>query len=758
VNARVAVGLASVLLGLVLTVSPTMAGSKASSPSSLTLVAASELRPSQGGPAAAPLGFRPLHAREFALAKAAANTRAGVGVKAPQAPGGGGGGGPTVSSYTNVSPSFSGAYQTQLTPPDTTGAIGPDRYIETINTKYAIFNRTGSQTNSGSLSSLTGISTGLFGYSLSDPQMMWDAKTQRFYYVAVYYDSLFLSDNGIAIGWSTTATPASSNDFCKYAVSFGADLPDYPKLGDSSDFLLVGYNQFGNFASTYDGSAFVTVNKPPAGLACAPVSAFAVHESGVLRNADASLAATPVPANLVDDGNGTGYVVANADLSDLAAHPSGAGFVSLYTVATSGVDASGIPVPSITGPTNVAVPAYSMPANAPEKGSSFLLDTLDGRFEAAVAAVDPGHSGSVAVWTAHAVFGGAGVEERWYELDAGGGGSLLQSGVATSSSLFIWNGAISPDRNGTTGGFGGSMAISVSTSSATDYPAIQFVTKAGAGPQSALTNLVQSNGPNVDFSCDTTTPCRWGDYSGASPDPAPSATAGKVWLANQYNVASGTTSDTDWRTWVFGVTPGSSSPSPTAPDAPTLNSATGGDGQVTLQWSAPSSNGGSTITSYKIYRGITSGGENLTTPVATVSGSTFSYTDGGLTNGAPYFYKVSAVNSVGEGPLSNEMSATPQASSATVPTAPLNLTAAPANGRGIQLSWAAPASDGGSPITGYKVFRGTASGGETLLTTVSGPSFKDTRTSRGATYYYYVKAVNAVGDSLPSDERFAQAI
>jgi len=99
------------------------------------------------------------------------------------------------------------------------------------------------------------------------------------------------------------------------------------------------------------------------------------------------------------------------------------------------------------------------------------------------------------------------------------------------------------------------MAMSVSTSSTTAYPAIQFVTKAGTNAQSSLEPLVQATGPNVDFSCSSTTPCRWGDYSGASPDPG-STTAGKVWLANQYNTASGNTSGTAWRTWLFGVTPG----------------------------------------------------------------------------------------------------------------------------------------------------------------------------------------------------------
>jgi hypothetical protein len=527
--------------------SPRLAAHAATGPMPQTIVAAGDVRPSHGGPALGPLGFLPLHAQEFARAKAAANARAGLASR-PTKPRGGGGT-PTVSSYANVSPSFSGTYQSGGTPPDTTGAIGPDRYIETVNAQYTIYSRAGALVNSGSLSSLTGISGGLFGYTLSDPQMMWDAKTQRFYYSAVYYD-LFLLDTGLAMGWSKTATPASSNDFCQYAIQFGSELPDYPKLGDSSDFLMFGYNKFAN-GSTYDGSEFMLVNKPPAGSACAPVSSFAAYNSGVLHNGDGSSASTPVPANLVDDSTGAGYVVANADLSQT---PS-ASFVSLYSVSTNGVDANGIPVPNISGPTTVSVPTYAMPSSAPQKGSSYLLDTLDGRFEAAVAAVDPGHGNSTAVWTAHAVFGGAGAEERWYELDPAGR-AVLQSGSVSSSSLFAWNGAISPDRarNGASGAFGDSMAMSVSTSSPTAYPAIQFVAKRGAGAQSALMNLVQSNGADVDISCSSTAPCRWGDYSGASPDPAASG-SGKVWLANQYNLAGGTTSSTAWRTWIFGVTP-----------------------------------------------------------------------------------------------------------------------------------------------------------------------------------------------------------
>jgi hypothetical protein len=564
---QVAVALVSSLVALTAAAAPSSGALQAGASGPLTFLTTGELHAPKGGASRAPHGYMPLNARALAQAKAAANRRAGLhsGNATPSVVNGG----PNVSSYPNVSPSFDADFETGLTPPDTTGAIGPDRYIETINTQYAIYNRSGSLINGGTLAALTGIPTGMFGYALSDPQMMWDPATQRFYFSAVYYDSLLLSDNGLAIGWSKTATPSSASDFCQYAISFGSLLPDYPKLGDSPDFLIYGFNQFSNYAQTYDGSAFATLNKPGPGSTCPSTSGFAVHSSGILHNADGSLAATPVPANLVDNTGGAGYVVANADLTTV---PS-ANFVSVYSVTKNGTDANGIPVPAVSGPTNVTVPSYSLPSSAAQAGSPYLLDTLDGRFEAAVAAVDPGHGNKLALWTAHSVFGGAGAEERWYEIDPSAG-SLLQSGSVSNPSLFIWNGAVSPDRAnaGTTGSFGDSMAMSVSTSGANDFPAIQFVWKQGAAAQSALTNLVQSSGADVDFSCDTTTPCRWGDYSGASPDPSATGTVGKVWLGNQYNLAGGSTSSTSWRSWLFAVTPTGGAP---PPPPGTLSFATG---------------------------------------------------------------------------------------------------------------------------------------------------------------------------------------
>ncbi|HUG31166.1 MAG TPA: fibronectin type III domain-containing protein [Candidatus Limnocylindria bacterium] len=188
-----------------------------------------------------------------------------------------------------------------------------------------------------------------------------------------------------------------------------------------------------------------------------------------------------------------------------------------------------------------------------------------------------------------------------------------------------------------------------------------------------------------------------------------------------------------------------STPPPTAPGAPSGLSATSGNSQISLSWSAPVSDGGSPITGYRIYRSTSTGTETFTG----VSVTSTRYTDSAGSYGTTYYYRVSAVNSVGEGPLSNESSAKFVSS----PSAPLNLKAAPHKSRGIVLSWSAPSSNGGSAITGYRIYRSTSSGAAVFLVAVGTVStYRDTATARGIPYYYVVTAVNAVGESPRSSE------
>jgi fibronectin type 3 domain-containing protein len=121
----------------------------------------------------------------------------------------------------------------------------------------------------------------------------------------------------------------------------------------------------------------------------------------------------------------------------------------------------------------------------------------------------------------------------------------------------------------------------------------------------------------------------------------------------------------------------------------------------------------------------------------------------GLTNGTAYTFWVFAVNAAGSSGPSGGVISTPR----TIPGAPQNATAAPAKAKGVLLTWTAPATNGGSAITNYRIYRRTASGSFQLIWTLGVRfDYTDTGTVRGTTYFYVIRAVNAAGEGPPSAE------
>lgn len=98
----------------------------------------------------------------------------------------------------------------------------------------------------------------------------------------------------------------------------------------------------------------------------------------------------------------------------------------------------------------------------------------------------------------------------------------------------------------------------------------------------------------------------------------------------------------------------------------------------------------------------------------------------------------------------------PAAGVSTAPTAPQSLVATSGNAQ-VSLGWSASASDGGSAVTAYKIYRSTVSGSETLLASPVGTatSYLDSTAANNTTYYYEVTAVNAIGESGLSNESSA---
>ncbi len=182
-------------------------------------------------------------------------------------------------------------------------------------------------------------------------------------------------------------------------------------------------------------------------------------------------------------------------------------------------------------------------------------------------------------------------------------------------------------------------------------------------------------------------------------------------------------------------------PTPMPPLPPRVLQANAGSKFVNLTWNYPFGNGSSPLIEYRIYKN----GSYL----GSVPPTQLYYNDTNVSNGITYTYYLTAMNSAGESDKSNDVYATPEG----VPSVPLNFSAVAGN-KYVNLTWLPPNDDGGKPITGYKLYRGTSAGGEVLIAT-PGPTqtyYNDTFVTNGVTYYYYITAVNDNGEGQKSPE------
>jgi len=182
------------------------------------------------------------------------------------------------------------------------------------------------------------------------------------------------------------------------------------------------------------------------------------------------------------------------------------------------------------------------------------------------------------------------------------------------------------------------------------------------------------------------------------------------------------------------------SPTTTVPESPAISSVVPSNGALTVNFTAPTDNGGATITNYSY---STNGGTTWITraPASAASPITIS----GLTNGVQYTIAIRAVNSVGNGVSSAPVVATP----ATTPGAPTISSASP-NYEALSVSFSAPTSTGDLPISNYQY---SLDGGTTWITrapaSAASPLSLSSLTS-GGSYTIRLRAVNSLGFGAPS--------
>jgi fibronectin type 3 domain-containing protein len=146
------------------------------------------------------------------------------------------------------------------------------------------------------------------------------------------------------------------------------------------------------------------------------------------------------------------------------------------------------------------------------------------------------------------------------------------------------------------------------------------------------------------------------------------------------------------------------------------------DGQVLLSWGPPELDGGIPILLYHVLRGT-------------------------QVNGQTFYYAVSALNEVGDGPRTDVLKARPLA----LPDVPGGIKAEAGNGQ-VTFSWIRPMYDGGTEITNYLIHRGTSEDSLELLIRVNNRTFKydDVEVEAGTEYFYAVVSLTAAGESPKS--------
>jgi hypothetical protein len=263
---------------------------------------------------------------------------------------------------------------------------------------------------------------------------------------------------------------------------------------------------------------------------------------------------------------------------------------------------------------------------------------------------------------------------------AGNGSASVAFTAGSSGSSTITGYTATSNPGGFTGGGVGSPVTVSGLANGTSYTFTVTATNIyGTGPASAASNAVTPAGvatvpgaPNIGTATagNTTATVSFtapgsdggSTITGYTVTSAPAGgTDSNAGTTNLTHTMTGLTNNTSYTFTVYATNAvGNSSSSAasnavtpttatTVPGAPTGLSAAVNTSQVSLSWAAPSSNGDSSITSYKIYRSTSSGTETYL-----ASSASLSYTDTGSTSGYTYYYRVSAVNVIGEGGLSNE--------------------------------------------------------------------------------------------------------
>lgn len=393
---------------------------------------------------------------------------------------------------------------TEWQPPDPDLAVGPDHVVAVVNMRIMVLDKAGNQISQEFLEGFWGdLGANFFVF---DPVAQYDHYAGRYVVVAAEHEGGNANLSRLDVAVSKTSNPIDGWHKYRFPLNAIGTFVDFENLsiGKNAYFICADYfgSPAGNVIHIFDKAPMLVGN--PVTMTYVRTVSYQISLSGT------------------DDFD------ANSPAHYFATTFSGSGTkLRIYGVRNA-----------LSNPTlsqfDLTVPGFSNPPNAPQRGSSNRLATIDFRIKHGVL-----RDGSL--YLAHATGENSTARVRWYQIamngwpTSGQNPTLTQSGnLDPGSGQHSWFGDIGVDAQG-------DVVICANRSSVNDYPFVsRFVRKAGdpTGTFRAESRLVESNGAHTGG--------RWGDYAGVNEDPAE---PGVFWSHHEYNEGTGT----NWRTWVGRV-------------------------------------------------------------------------------------------------------------------------------------------------------------------------------------------------------------
>jgi len=411
------------------------------------------------------------------------------------------------ASIPATTQNFDGISASCCIPPDTSGDVGLNHYVQVVNTQFSVFTKSGSlvygPVNTNTLWSGFG---GLCeSTNFGDGIVIYDSIANRWIISQFAYQVGGAHLECVAI--SKTSDPTGS--YYRYSFSFPL-FNDYPKWGVWPDGYYTTY--------TLRQPDFSTVE----GYACA------FDRNRMLSGAPATAQCFSVGANY------TALLAADLDGSTLppAGTPNflmnlGVNSLNLWRFRINWTTPS---ASSLTGPFAVPVAAFNNPCKpsrtcVPQTGTTSQLDSFGDRLMFRLGYRNFGSYQSLVA--NHTVDAGSGITGiRWYEIrNPNGTPSVFQQGTYSPNINFRWMGSIGMDKMGNIG-------VGYSISGNNIHPGIRYAGRLVGDPPGTLSQGegIIRNGSGSQSSS------RWGDYSQMTIDPTDECA---FWYTTEYLSADG---------------------------------------------------------------------------------------------------------------------------------------------------------------------------------------------------------------------------